>query len=135
MVVSFSSVNLAESAVTNSYVWTTLQADAQRTGFTESPAPNSNQTFWKFQTGGPITSSPAVAAGMVFVGSADGYLYAVNATTGTKMWASWVGTDINSPTLANDKQHYSFNFLLPKLNTKLFAFFVTLSLPYNQILS
>ena len=101
--VSFSSVNVAEAAVTNSYAWPTLQANEQRTGFTESPSPNNNQTFWKFQTGGPITSSPAVAAGMVFVGSADGYLYAVNATTGTKMWSSWVGTNVNSPTLAHDK--------------------------------
>ena len=101
--VGLSSVNLAESAVTNSYAWTTMQADAQRTGFSESPSPNTNQTFWKFQTEGPITSSPVVAAGMVFVGSGDGYLYAVNATTGTKMWASWVGTPAGSPTLNDNK--------------------------------
>ena len=55
-------------------------------------------------------SSPVVAAGMVFVGSADGYLYAVNATTGTRMWASWVGTDINSPTLAHDKVFITSTF-------------------------
>ena len=55
-------------------------------------------------------SSPVVAAGMVFVGSDDGYLYAVNATTGTRMWASWVGTDINSPTLAHDKVFITSTF-------------------------
>jgi outer membrane protein assembly factor BamB len=92
-----------EAAVPTFYLWTTSQADAQRTGFTESPSPSSNQTFWTFQTGGPITSSPAVAAGMVFVGSSDGYLYAVNATTGAKVWSSWVGTSAGSPTLTNGR--------------------------------
>ena len=33
--------------------------------------------MWSVATGGPITSSPAVAGGTVFVGSHDGKLYAV----------------------------------------------------------
>jgi outer membrane protein assembly factor BamB len=103
VLVSLPSINVANAAVSNSYAWATLQADAQRTGYTESPAPDNNQTFWKFQTGGPITSSPAVAAGLVFVASADGYLYAINATTGGKVWDFWIGQGINSPTIANGK--------------------------------
>ena len=103
MFVSFVSVNVAEAEVINVYAWMTFQADAQGTGYTESPAPSSNQTFWKFQTEGAITSSPAVSAGIVFVGSTDGYLYAVNATTGTKLWDFWAGSAVNSPTVAFDK--------------------------------
>jgi len=82
----FGSLNLGsvKAFENNSHSWTTFQADASRTGYTESPAPDTKQTFWKFQTDGPITSSPAVAAGMVFVASDDGYLYAVNFTTGTE---------------------------------------------------
>ncbi len=94
---------IAKAVVNNSFVWTTLQGDAQRTGYTESPSPDNNQTFWVFQTGGAIRSSPVVVAGMVFVGSTDGYLYAVNATTGSKLWEFWVGTDVNSPTVAHGK--------------------------------
>ena len=97
------SIKITQAAVTNSYAWTTLQGDERRTGYTESPAPDSNQTYWKFQTGGPITSSPVASAGMVFVASTDGYLYAVNATTGTKIWDFWIGTDVNSPTVAHGK--------------------------------
>jgi len=32
--------------------------------------------IWKYQTGGQVQSSPAVAYGSVYVGSTDGYLYA-----------------------------------------------------------
>jgi len=103
MLVSLSSINIAQAAVTNSYEWSTLQGDEGRTGYTESPAPDSNQTYWIFQTGGPITSSPVVSAGMVFVASTDGYLYAVNVTTGAKMWDFLIGTDANSPTVAHGK--------------------------------
>jgi len=103
MLASLPNINIAKAAVNNSFAWTTLQGDAQRTGYTESPSPDSNQTFWKFQTGGSITSSPVAAAGMVFVASTDGYVYAINATTGTKIWAFWIGTDINSPTVTNGK--------------------------------
>jgi outer membrane protein assembly factor BamB len=31
----------------------------------------------KFQTGGGVKSSPAIADGVVYFGSADGYLYAL----------------------------------------------------------
>lgn len=103
LLVSLSSINIAQAAVTNSYAWTTLQGDERRTGYTESPAPDNNQTYWKFQTGGPITSSPVASAGMVFVASTDGYLHAVNATNGAKIWDFWIGTDVNSPTVANGK--------------------------------
>jgi outer membrane protein assembly factor BamB len=103
MLVSFLSINIAEASATDSYAWTTLQNDEGRTGYTESPAPDSNQTYWKFQTGGPITSSPAVSAGMVFVASTDGYLYAVNATNGEKIWDFLIGADANSPTVAHGK--------------------------------
>jgi outer membrane protein assembly factor BamB len=102
-VVLFSSVNVAGASVISSYDWTTFKGNAQRNGYTDSPAPNSNQTYWKFQTGGAIKSSPVVSEGIVFVTSTDGYLYAVNATNGTKLWEFWVGQDVNSPTVAHGK--------------------------------
>jgi outer membrane protein assembly factor BamB len=32
---------------------------------------------WCYKTGGPIFSSPAVVDGAVYIGSNDGYLYAI----------------------------------------------------------
>lgn len=41
---------------------------------------------WKFHTGSEINSSPAIAGGVVFFGSNDGSLYAVDQQTGTQKW-------------------------------------------------
>lgn len=101
--VIFAGTSVVEAAVYSYYPWVTMNADAQRTGFTQSPGPGSNESYWKFQTGGPITSSPVVAEGKVFLSSNDGNLYAINATTGVEVWSSQVGTSPGSPTCANDR--------------------------------
>jgi outer membrane protein assembly factor BamB len=95
--------NVFEVSATTTYSWSTFQGNALRNGYTESPAPNSNQTFWKFQTGGPIISSPVVANSIVFISSTDGFLYAVNSTTGTNIWRTEIGENINSPTVGLGK--------------------------------
>ena len=41
---------------------------------------------WEFTTGGFLESQPAVAYGLVYFHSNDGYVYAVSATTGTMAW-------------------------------------------------
>jgi outer membrane protein assembly factor BamB len=41
---------------------------------------------WKFKTGGMVFSSPAVASGVVYVGSTDGNLYAIDLLSGTERW-------------------------------------------------
>ncbi len=38
---------------------------------------------WQFKTGGNLSAEPVVVNGVVYEGSNDGYIYAVNATTGT----------------------------------------------------
>jgi outer membrane protein assembly factor BamB len=55
--------------------------------------------LWSYTTGGPVLSSPAVANGIVYVGSYDGKVYALN---GSRLWASTVGKKVgSSPTVAN----------------------------------
>lgn len=41
---------------------------------------------WKFFAGGDISATPAVANGIVYVPSWNGYLYAVKAFTGDLLW-------------------------------------------------
>ncbi|MFJ3799875.1 PQQ-binding-like beta-propeller repeat protein [Streptomyces sp. NPDC090088] len=55
------------------------------TGSTEPRTP-SGSPLWKFRTGDAVSSSPAVVGGVVYVGSADHNLYAVEAATGKKRW-------------------------------------------------
>ena len=42
--------------------------------------------LWKYATGDGTYSSPAVANGVVYVGSDDGNVYALNAGTGALLW-------------------------------------------------
>lgn len=44
------------------------------------------QQVWSYTTGDYVNSAPAVANNTVYVSSDDGYLYALNATTGTLIW-------------------------------------------------
>jgi outer membrane protein assembly factor BamB len=43
--------------------------------------------LWSFATGGVVESSPAVANGVVYVGSEDGNVYALKASTGANVSA------------------------------------------------
>jgi len=76
--------------------WPSYGHDAQRTGVSDdtilSPA-NANQltVHWKFKTGGVIASSPTVVNGVAYVGSWDGYEYALNAGNGTLIWRTNLG--------------------------------------------
>jgi outer membrane protein assembly factor BamB len=49
--------------------------------------------LWKFETDGPVRSSPTVANGLVYVGSTDGILYALDRETGLERWK----VDVESP--------------------------------------
>jgi len=42
--------------------------------------------LWSYQTGDPVYSSPAVADGVMYVGSNDGNVYAFDSTTGALKW-------------------------------------------------
>ena len=57
---------------------------------------------WSYATGGPVYYSPAVVNGVVYIGSYDDNLYALNAHTGAKLWSyrtgSWVSS---SPAIAD----------------------------------
>ena len=51
---------------------------------------------WKFKTRGLVVSSPAVVNGMLFVGSADHNLYAIDIATGTQKWIFKTGSGVAS---------------------------------------
>src|SRR5437899_1733590 len=76
--------------------WSTYLHDPQRTaagGDTIISSANAGQLTvqWAFKTGGVIASSPTVVGGTVYVGSWDGYEYAVDAVTGQQKWKTFLG--------------------------------------------
>ena len=66
--------------------WATFNHDSSHTGYSPSAGPKTNQTLWTFTTGDKVESSPVVANGIVYVGSDDGYFYALNASNGELIW-------------------------------------------------
>jgi outer membrane protein assembly factor BamB len=82
-------------------MWPTFHHDLNHTGYSTSTAPNTNETLWSYRTGGYVYSSPAVADGMVFVGSRDKNVYALDAFTGVLVWNYTTGDlVVSSPAVA-----------------------------------
>jgi outer membrane protein assembly factor BamB len=57
---------------------------------------------WRFETAGPVRSSPVVADGVVYFGSADGHLYAVDAATGAQRWRYEAGAPVGGAPLVTE---------------------------------
>ena len=58
--------------------------------------------LWSYTTG-DVDSSPAVAGGVVYVGSEDGKVYALNSVSGGQLWNFTTGGSVvSSPTVVGD---------------------------------
>lgn len=76
--------------------WPMFNHDLAHTGYSTSTVPMTNQTLWTFTTGGAVESSPAVVNGIVYVGSDDGCVYALNAANGALIWNYSTGGPVQS---------------------------------------
>ncbi len=82
----------ADSNLLVQYDWTSFRNDLQRRGVQagESTLSPSNvagmDVEWKYRTGGKVESSPSISGGVLYEGSDDGKVYALNMTTGAKLW-------------------------------------------------
>lgn len=64
-----------------------FRGDQQRTGvYNALGVPKFNAVQWKFHTNGRVIASPAIANGVVYVGSTDGNFYAIDGGSGTLKW-------------------------------------------------
>jgi eukaryotic-like serine/threonine-protein kinase len=70
--------------------------DSAHTGVRHTAAPTTLSLKWAFHTGGPIVSSPVAANGLVYIGSSDNYIYAVDFRTGVLRWKFNAHGDVNS---------------------------------------
>lgn len=101
---------LAQSAIGRSGAqsqdqWRHFNFDAMNTGnATTNTGPVTAITSrWTFATDRGVSSSPAVVDGTVYVGSADGSIYALSAADGTKQWTYKTDGGVgSSPAVVND---------------------------------
>jgi hypothetical protein len=81
--------------------------DPSHTGTSTSTGPTTNNLLWSYTTYGLVESSPTVADGVVYVGSLgsngrQGSVYALDASTGNKIWSYQTGSNYvySSPAVA-----------------------------------
>ena len=79
--------------------WTQFRIDATN----NAVLPGNLSTTWKVVTGGPISASPTLVDGILYVGNNNGYLYAIDAASGRTLWTHHVNNPImTAPLVYND---------------------------------
>jgi len=74
-----------------------FRANPQHTGeYDNGRIMPTNSELWRFATGHPVHSSPAVLNGIVYVGSGDKNLYAIDALTGKEKWRFATESNVES---------------------------------------
>jgi outer membrane protein assembly factor BamB len=86
-----------------------FRGNPQLTGvYATRPVYSADGVRFTFNTGGPIRSTPAVVDGVLYFGSADRNLYAVDAKSGNERWRFETGGGISSsPAVAGGKVFFT----------------------------
>lgn len=77
--------------------WPTYLGDVARTGTNRyesiiTPATAASLTYaWKFTTNGYVAASPTIVNGVMYIGSWDGYEYAIDISTHQQIWKQYPG--------------------------------------------
>ena len=84
------------------------RTDPQHTGVSQPAIITGNPYIkWRFKTGNKVRSTPAILGDTLVVGSDDGNLYALNATTGALRWTFRTrGRVASSPAIADGKVYF-----------------------------
>src|SRR3989337_3857181 len=93
--------------------WPMFHLDPTHTGNSKSTAPTSNQTLWKFNTGGPV-DSPVVAHGVVYAGSDNHLVYAFGPSPSEQTYSvtfthSGLRSGITWTVVLNSQYHSSYS--------------------------
>ena len=95
------------AALPDIFPWPMFHHDAQHTGRSPYAGPQENAVLWTYNAGGAVNSSPAIDEdGIIYVGSEDNKLYAIN-PDGTLKWTYSTGGGIySSPAIGYDGTIY-----------------------------
>ena len=87
----------------------TFRGNSQHTGVYEAAGVTKfNKVKWKFHTGGMVIGSPAVVQGVIYVGSTDGNLYAIDSESGKQKWKFQAKSRVpSSPAVSNGTVYFT----------------------------
>ena len=87
--------------------WLSFRGNPQLTGVATAELPENLELLWTFETADAIESTAAIAAGTVYVGTLDGYLYAINLENGGLKWKYQASGEIkSSPAVFSDVVYF-----------------------------
>ena len=87
--------------------WLSFRGNPQLTGVATGELPENLKLLWTFETEDGIESTAAIATGTVYVGSLDGYLYAINLENGRLKWKYQASSEIkSSPIVFGNVVHF-----------------------------
>jgi hypothetical protein len=98
-----SQMSACQSSAAASQAAVMYRGGSQRTGLYDTQAVAAfTGVKWKFETGDEVWSSPVLAEGVIYFGSDDDHLYALDAQTGQEKWRFKTGGDVrSSPAIAD----------------------------------
>ena len=91
----------AAAQVAGSENWPSFRGNSQLTGVSPAKISPPLNLLWSFKTDDAIKSSPVISNNTIFVGSDDGFLYALT-WAATLKWKFNAGSAIESPPLIVD---------------------------------
>ncbi len=98
--------------------WPMFRHDEAHTG-SNSPTTSKNIQPWNYTTGNFVYSSAAIDNGIIYFGSEDNKIYALNASSGKQIWNFTTGGSVfSSPAISNDILYEgSYDHKIYALNT------------------
>src|SRR5690242_10422832 len=85
--------------------WPVFRGNARQTGVAGSSLPEKLTVLWRFSTKDAIEGTPAIANGVVYIGSYDKNLYALDLATGNEKWCYPAG-EIKAPVAFHNGKVY-----------------------------
>ena len=82
--------------------WAVFRGNSELTGQAAGDLSNTLKLAWKFQTAGPIKSTPVIAGDTAYISSTDKHLYAINLKTGSKRWQFEAEDELEASPLFHD---------------------------------
>ncbi|HUV62659.1 MAG TPA: PQQ-binding-like beta-propeller repeat protein, partial [Sedimentisphaerales bacterium] len=76
--------------------WAMFRGGPNLSGEAPGALPDSLKLLWKFKTADRVKSSPAIVDGVVFVGSSDKSVYAIDLKSGRQVWSYLTGDAVES---------------------------------------
>ena len=108
IIILVTSIFTIVSAQSSTDDWPMFHHGPSHTGYSNSPAPNTNQTAWNYNLGSSTLSSVAVVDEKVYaVNSYDGVIYCLGASEGDFKWKNTVNSVISSsPAVSAGKVYF-----------------------------